>query len=118
MATAPEKAQAASKRRRAKKKPLLLEALAENGGNVSDACKKVGISRATFYDYTTSDPEFATQVEGVKEAKLDQAESILWDHIETGNIAALLFYLKCQGKARGWVEKSEVTQATTVEFID
>ena len=32
----------------------------------------------------------------------------LIQHINKGNVAALIFYLKTQGKGRGYIERSEV----------
>ena len=42
---------------------------------------------------------------------LDFAESKLFQKIKEGDSTAILFYLKTQGKARGYIERSEVTGA-------
>jgi len=41
------------------------------------------------------------------EDHLDIAESKLFQHIEDGNIPSLLFYLKCKGKGRGYIEREQ-----------
>jgi hypothetical protein len=39
---------------------------------------------------------------------LDFAENKLMQHIKDGDTTSLIFYLKCKGKHRGYVEKSNV----------
>lgn len=43
---------------------------------------------------------------------LDQAESNFYKHVEDGNLTALIFFLKTQGRARGWSERLEVMPIT------
>jgi Flp pilus assembly protein CpaB len=53
---------------------------------------------------------------------LDNAESILYKKVLEGSTPELLFFLKTQGKRRGYVERSEVTgadgDAIPVAFVD
>ena len=46
-------------------------------------------------------------IDEAREGLLDIAERSLADKIATGNLGAIIFYLKCQGKNRGYVEKQE-----------
>lgn len=50
---------------------------------------------------------------GVDEATLDFAESKLYELLAKGDKTALIFYLKCKGKHRGWVERGEITAELT-----
>jgi hypothetical protein len=88
-------------------KENLLKALEKTMGIVTSACKKAKVSRKTFYEYYKNDPAFKEQVDDVKEIALDFAESKLMQSISNGSDTATLFYLKCKGKSRGYVEKSE-----------
>jgi hypothetical protein len=83
-------------------------------GIVSDACKSVGVSRVTYYDYYNNDPEFKTSIDEIDGSVLDFVEGKLFKLIEKGDVAAILFYLKTKGKRRGYIEKSEIDH--TVNF--
>ena len=90
------------------KKKSMLEALERSLGVVSVACKQVGISRWTHYDWKKSDDEYAKEVQGIAEASVDFAESNLYKLIKQGNPSATIFYLKTKGKKRGYTESQEV----------
>jgi len=87
-------------------KKALLEALEKTLGVVTTACKMVGVSRRTYYDYM-KDPEFKEQVEDISEVAIDFAETQLHKQIRDNNISATIFYLKTKGKNRGYVERTE-----------
>jgi hypothetical protein len=89
------------------KKELIL-AMEVCHGIVSDACKTVGISRVTYYDYYKNDSDFKTNIDEIENTVLDYVEGKLFKLIDKGDIASTLFYLKTKGKGRGYVEKSEV----------
>lgn len=91
------------------KKRQLLEALKKSLGVVSSACAAVGVNRSTYYDYLNNDPDFRAEVEDLKNVALDFAETSLLKQIQDGNTSATIFYLKTQGKERGYVERQEVT---------
>lgn len=76
-------------------------------GIVTDACKMVGISRRTYYNWINSDPEFAAACKDSAEVSLDFAEHKLFELIDEKNTAAVIFYLKTKGKDRGYVERHE-----------
>lgn len=96
-------------------KQAFVEALKRNLGIITTACEKVGIVRQTFYNWMAKDPEFAEQVRGIKELTLDFVESQLLKQIEGGNTTATIFYLKTQGKQRGYVETQEIITAEKVK---
>ena len=84
-----------------------LEALKRCAGNVSEAMRQVHISRTTHYEWLNTDPEYAAAVDAIKESLIDRAESALQTLISEGNVPAVLFFLKTQGKKRGYVERTE-----------
>jgi len=88
-------------------KKVLLEALDKSMGIVTTACKIAGLSRWTFYEYYKTDTDFKEKVDDISNLVLDFAESKLHKAIETGNITAIIFYLKTKGKDRGYVERVE-----------
>jgi len=105
-------------------KKQMIEALTSSLGIVTTACKTVGISRTTFYQYCKDDEEFKNQVDDISEIALDFAESKLHKLIDDNIPAATIFYLKTKGKKRGYIEKQEheisgsVEQITGVQIID
>jgi hypothetical protein len=117
-------------------KKNLLKALALSHSVVTDACKKAGCSRKTFYEYLKEDKAFASEVEDIKEQALDFTESQLFKLINGYSLpedkvffragdqeptivkgkkhlgpdtTAVIFHLKTKGKKRGYVERTEHT---------
>ena len=88
-------------------KKRLLEALEKSLGIVSQACKNVGIDRSTFYNYMKADKEFRDSVNELENYALDFAEGKLMQEISKNNTTAIIFYLKCKAKSRGYVERQE-----------
>lgn len=89
------------------KKKAMLAALEKSLGVVTNACRKVGVSRDTFYRWLKEDEDFKRKVEDVSEMSLDFAESKLYKLIADENVTAILFYLKTKGKHRGYKESVE-----------
>ena len=85
----------------------IVNAMINTFGNVSEVCKQMNISRQTFYNYYNNDLEFKEQIDDIKNIALDFVESKLIGKIKEGDIVAILFYLKTQGKKRGYVERVE-----------
>jgi len=94
-------------------KKAMLEALEKSLGIVTTACKTVGISRQTFYQWLKDDEAFASDVNDIENIALDFAESQLLKQIRDGNPTSTIFYLKTKGKKRGFVEKQEVESHNT-----
>jgi len=92
-------------------KKMLIEAMEFCHGIISDACKSVGVSRATYYKYYKEDSEFKQNIDEIEGIVLDYVESKLFKLIEKGDVASTLFYLKTKGKKRGYIERSEFTGA-------
>lgn len=86
------------------KKKAVIEAMHKSLGVVTAACKAVDISRETYYRWAKEDKEFKEACLDVKEIALDFAESKLFQKIKDGESSAIFFFLKCQGKKRGYIE--------------
>ena len=100
-----------SSKRTSLQKEAMIQALEKSLGIVTQACKSVGIERKTHYNWLRNDMDYANAVNDLKAVALDFAESQLHKQINGGNTSATIFYLKCQGKDRGYVERVEITGA-------
>ena len=88
-------------------KKLLIGAMEQCHGIVSDACKSVGVSRVTYYKYYNEDLVFKEAIDETECAVLDYVEGELFNKIKLGDTACIIFYLKTKGKKRGYIERNE-----------
>lgn len=89
-------------------KKQVLEALIECKGIVTEACRKSGIARSTYYNWLSEDEEFKKEAEDAQEQAIDYVEGKLFSMIEDLDTTAAIFYLKTKGKKRGYVERQEM----------
>lgn len=85
------------------------EALRKNGGLQTMSAKALGVNRATVCVMVARHPELRTVIEEAREATCDLAELKLIESIKKREAWAVCFFLKCQGKHRGYVERQELT---------
>lgn len=107
------------------KKLLMLQALKATFGIVATAADQINISRHTHIHWMNNDPDYAQAVDLLRERMIDLSESKLAQLIngvtvqretkdgpvvyrEAPNVTAIIFHLKCIGKKRGYVERTEV----------
>ena len=86
----------------------LIEALKASAGFYSVAAEMLGCHRTAINHRVSKNEELKQIVEEINERNLDIAESKLLKEINSGNMTAIIFYLKCKGKKRGYIEKSEI----------
>ena len=91
-----------------KDKKTFLKILKGNGGNINDACNATNVSRRTIYVWMEKEQWFKDSIDDIREIGVDNVESALYKNAIEGNTTAQIFYLKTQGKKRGYVEKSEL----------
>lgn len=100
----------------------VVKAIQKHNGMVSLAAKALKCSRQTIHNYATKYPEVKAAIEDAREEMTDIAESKLYAAIKKGEAWAICFYLKTQGKPRGYVERQELTGANggalKVEWVD
>jgi len=96
------------------KKQTFIEALKKSLGVISTACKACEIDRRTYYNWLEKDSLFKSEIENIDEYVLDFVESKLFQNINSGNTAEILFYLKTKGKKRGYIERYEVDNTHTI----
>ena len=94
----------------------MIEALEKNLGVITTACKQVGIARSTHYEWYQKDKKYKKAVKEIENVALDFAESQLHKQIAKGNPLSTMFYLKCKGKKRGYIEQQELKVSGNMKF--
>ena len=84
------------------RKRLMVKAMELTLSNVSLSVKKARISRATHYRWMNEDILYKNAIDEQKEINLDFVEMQLRKLINQGNITAIIFHLKTQGRHRGY----------------
>jgi len=87
---------------------LLRKAVEANGGIVTLTAKAIGVDPSTLLRWRKRSPAVAEMFREAKEAALDLCEAKVLQAIRAGRTAECLFFLKCHGKHRGWVERQGV----------
>ena len=100
-----------------KHKKAMFEALEKSLGVVSVACRNVGISRITHYQWMKDDVEYNKAVNSLDDLALDFAESAWHKQINGGNPTSTIFFLKTKGKKRGYIERQEIDHSGSVENV-
>ena len=92
----------------------IIKAISESNGLLTLAAKKAGVSYNTVWRYTQEYPSVKEAVHTAKESMLDFAEGMLYKNMREGDNACIIFYLKTQGKARGFIERQEVEHSGSI----
>ena len=95
----------------------LKAAIEKSRGNISLVAKSFDISRTTVYTFLNKHPEIKQCLADEREKMIDNVESALYNQALDGNTTAMIFFLKTQGKGRGYVERQEVTGADGKEHV-
>jgi len=103
-----EKGRAKNRNKSDALKKAMLEALKSTLGVVTPAAEITGIARESHYRWYETDSKYRKQVDSIKDIALDFAESKLHQSIKGGSDTANIFFLKTQGKRRGYIERSEI----------
>lgn len=91
------------------KKVDVKAALVTHMGNLTDAARHLGCARKTIYEAIARWPDLQDVRDEAWNELGDEAEGQLTRLIRMGNLGAVIFYLKTQHKARGYVERVEQT---------
>ena len=92
---------------RVTQKQIMLS-LQKNGGFITQTAKDIGVTYQAVWLRINRNEKLKAAYDEIREGYLDFAESKLIAQVREGNIAAICFFLKCQGKRRGYVEKQEL----------
>lgn len=82
-------------------------AIARLNGNIAAVARRFKVSRSTVTTFIGNDPALQTVLSDAREGMLDDAEGVLYKAVKSGEAWAVCFFLKTQGKPRGYVEKAD-----------
>ena len=85
----------------------IIEALQTANGLQAAAARALRVSRTTVNNWIRDNPAVKAAYEDVNETTIDKVEGKLLEQVNSGNIAAIIFYLKTKAKHRGYVERTE-----------
>ena len=88
----------------------LAAALAANRGNVHACARQMGVERSSLLQFIRARPTLLRVLEDAREGMLDSAESALYRAVEEGQAWAVCFFLKTQGRSRGYMEMTEINR--------
>ena len=97
-------------------KEKVKEALTKSKGRIYLAARALQVSHTAVYSYLKRWPDVGEIVDAQKGELLDFAEGKLYAAIKRGEAWAICFFLKTQGKSRGYIEKQEVENTGAVEM--
>jgi len=87
----------------------IAETIEKNKGNISACARQLGLGRYSLYIRIRQEPTLKKALEQSRETMLDMAESVLYSKVLQGSTPELIFFLKTQGRNRGYVERQEIT---------
>ena len=93
------------------------EAIMRAAGNMSAAAQMLSVSRQAVRLQVEKHPDLKQSVEEARETLIDMAESKLTKAVKDGDMTAIIFTLKTQGKHRGWVERHEIGLDKDTEIL-
>jgi hypothetical protein len=91
------------------KQSILVSTLTSCKGKIASCAKVLGVSMKTMEGYVRKSKALQECIAEFAELELDKAEEKLDEQIDKGNLSAIQFMLKCKGRERGWVEKTDVS---------
>lgn len=86
---------------------LVAAALAELQGNVAAVAKRFGVARQSVQGIIARRPALQAVATDAREGMLDNAESSLYRAVIAGEAWAVCFFLKTQGRSRGYTERPQ-----------
>ena len=84
------------------------EALRQAGGIQTKAALMLGCSQSAVSQRVSKSEYLQDVYQEIREEMLDLAESELLKKLKEGHMSAIIFFLKCIGKSRGYTEKQEL----------
>ena len=102
-----------------------IQAIQGSGGFVTTVAQRLECSRQYVYTLMNKYATVREALEDEREKIKDMAEGELLKQIRGGNMTAIIFYLKTQGKHLGYVERQELSgpdgqkieHVTTIEIV-
>jgi predicted AlkP superfamily pyrophosphatase or phosphodiesterase len=91
------------------KKSILIN-LEKYYGILAPSLKECNCSYYLHNKWLNEDDNYAKAIEEINQKTIDFVESKLFKLISEGDRTAIIFYLKCRAKDRGYVEKYQIDQ--------
>lgn len=88
--------------------------LRELNGNMAAVGRFFGVTRQSVWEFVQNRAKLRKVSSDLREGMKDNAESALYASVLRGEAWAVCFFLKCQAKDRGYVER---TETSTVEPV-
>lgn len=88
-------------------KKTVIKAIEGSGGLMATIAKRLNCKWDTAKKYVQK-YDLWKEIENEKESMLDMAEGKLLQNIQSNDNTAIIFYLKTQGKDRGYIESQEM----------
>lgn len=98
-------------------KEILEEVIIKSYGNITTVARSFDVSRTTVMKWI-NDLELTHVVQQGRDHLLDIAEDVMSRKIKEGDTATLIFFLKTQGKKRGYIERQELTGGDDKPLFD
>ncbi len=89
----------------------IAETLRKANGSVTKAAKRLGLKRTTLHMRIAKKPKLQAILHEARQTMVDRVESVFFANCLDKSpqyVTARIFFLKCQAKDRGYVERSEV----------
>ena len=83
------------------------EKIRECEGNLAAVGRHFGVCRSAVHRFVRKNESLMEVCAEAREAMKDEAESSLYRAVKAGESWAVCFFLKCQAKDRGYIEKVE-----------
>jgi hypothetical protein len=83
----------------------IADGLRATGGFISQAAKKLNVTQGAISKRIGQSVKLQKIRKEIDESYLDLTESKLIKKINSDNLGAICFYLKCKGKERGYIEQ-------------
>lgn len=100
----------------------LIAAIRRCKGMLTLVAKELGVSYEAVRKSVHRFPTVAAALREARDEVTDTAELALYKRIQNGDPWAVQFWLKTQGKSRGFVERQEITgadgEAVPIRFIE
>ena len=102
---------------RDKQREKLIDVYIKCSCNVSETCKRLKISRRTFYNWRKRFPEIDKQLTEAEEEMIDDCESKLHELIKDKDFRAIKFFLEKKGKSRGYGKQEKESFDNVIKII-
>ena len=76
------------------KKKRVIELYRQTNGHITNSCKAAGVGRKTYYDWLEKDEKFALAIAEAEAELNDEMRQVLIDKAGSGDMTAVIFYLK------------------------